>query len=66
MQSVRSIVKRRDAIDNAEFDELLAEFAVVLSDGTDPEEALTEVFGLEPDYAFDAELWGVIEASVIR
>jgi hypothetical protein len=61
METVRQIVCRRDGISNEDFDDLLAEFADNLSD--DPEEDIGQVFGLEPDYLFDPEIWAAIERS---
>jgi hypothetical protein len=60
--SVREIVKARDGIDDAAFDDLLAAFQEELgdlkADGLmyEAEELIEDHFGLEPDYLFDREL----------
>jgi hypothetical protein len=64
MESVRDIIKRRDRKTDADVDEDFAELAIVPADGTDPEEALAEVFGLEPDYFFDDEVWKTVAENV--
>lgn len=57
METVRAIIKHRDGASDREVDELLDEFRQRVGDGEDPEEAMHEVFGLEPDYLFeDAEV----------
>jgi hypothetical protein len=66
MESVRSILKRRDGKTDAEVDEDFEEFAAILADGTDPEDAIAEAFGLEPDYMMDDEVWAALELHATR
>lgn len=62
MESLREVIKRRDEIDDASFDEMLEEFKDNLEIGEDPEEALQDVFGIEPDYIFDPDIMRVMES----
>jgi len=52
-ESLKQVLMRRDSLSAAEADELIAEAAVRVQQGDDPEEVLEEEFGLEPDYIFD-------------
>lgn len=63
-ETVRSIVRERDLVSHAEFDDMLEDFRLMIAGGEDPEEALQEVFGLEPDYIFDSEIVGAMEAGL--
>lgn len=54
--SLRETIKQRDGISDEAFDELLEEFVDLLDDGEDPEEALAQVFEIEPDFLIDAEI----------
>lgn len=56
LETIREVLRRRDDMDDADIDELLAEAREEIQDGADPEEVLAETFGLEPDYLFDREL----------
>lgn len=56
MDTLRESVKLRDGISDEEFDELLDEFRDSIIDGDDPEDAMMDTFGIEPDYLFDAEI----------
>ena len=58
--SLRETIKQLDGINDEAFDELIAEFADLLDEGADPEEALDEVFGMEPDFLLDDEIVKVI------
>lgn len=65
--TVRGIIRMRDGCDNEDFDDMLDEFEDCVADGTDPEEAMAEVFGLEPDYIMeDREIWARVEAALSR
>lgn len=63
-ETVRAIMKRRDGLDDSEVDDCFEDFAIMVAAGDDPEEALAEVFGLEPDYLLDSEVWGVVECAL--
>ena len=56
MDSIRSIMKRRDGMEDSDIDELIEQFREDVEGGMDPEELMVEYFGLEPDYLFDPEL----------
>jgi hypothetical protein len=60
LESVREVVKRREGLNDPQFDELLKgwfeELEIVREEGGDLEDALADWFGLEPDYLFDKEL----------
>ena len=60
MENVRTIMKRRDNLTDAEVDDLFEEFASLLEDNLNPEDAIAEVFGLEPDYVTDDEVRAAI------
>ena len=52
LESVESILMRRDGMTRAEARELISELQQRALDGEDPEELLHEI-GLEPDYIWD-------------
>lgn len=56
LRSIRETIKQRDDCDDSDVDDMLAEVKELILDGEDPEEALAQVFGLEPDYVYDPEL----------
>ena len=56
MESIISILMRRDEMTRAEARELIKIARERILDGEDPEEVLAEEFGLEPDYIFDRDL----------
>jgi len=60
MDSIRSILKRRDGLNDSDidaaFDAFREDFQELIEYGGDPEELIADHFGLEPDYLFDAEL----------
>jgi len=53
VESIKTVIMRRDGISAAEADEMIAEAKERVYEGEDPEEVLSEEFGLEPDYIFD-------------
>lgn len=59
-ETLREVIKRRDGIDDGEFDAMLDEFGELISDGWDPKEALLDVFGIEPDFLMDDEIMKVM------
>jgi hypothetical protein len=62
LESVRSILKRRDGLTDTEVDEMFEIFRDDLAEtgAEEAEDLLAEHFGLKPDYLYDAELkvWG--------
>ena len=53
METLRKVIKDRDGIDDAEFDDLVEEAADALEAGEDPDDVLRDVFCIEPDFVFD-------------
>ena len=53
LESLSSILIRRDGMSPAEAADLIAEARERVRNGEDPEEILHYDFGLEPDYFFD-------------
>jgi len=53
VESIKTVIMRRDGLSAAEADEMIAEAKERVYEGEDPEEVLAEEFGLEPDYIFD-------------
>ena len=53
METLRKVIKDRDGIDDAEFDDLVEEAADALEAGEDPDDILNDVFSIEPDFVFD-------------
>ena len=51
--SIREVLMRRDGLSSSEAEEMINEAKGRVQDGEDPEEILSEDFGLEPDYLFD-------------
>lgn len=66
METIREIIARRDGSTPAEIDDLFTEAQAQIADGVDPEEVIADVFGLEPDYFFDAEFMTALEAGFSR
>ena len=64
LEPLRTTIKRRDDLTDDDFDEMLEEFKDCLEIGEDPEEALQEVFGIEPDWFWDNEIQKVIESLI--
>lgn len=56
MESIVSILMRRDGMTRAEALEIVGIARERIRAGEDPEEVLAEEFGLEPDYIFDPAL----------
>lgn len=52
-ETLKEVIMRRDNMTSAEADELITEAREAIEGGEDPEEVLSEFFGLEPDYIFD-------------
>ena len=52
-ESLKEVIMRRDEISSDEADDLIEDARQAIADGDDPEEVLSEYFGLEPDYIFD-------------
>lgn len=64
METIREVVKRRDNCDDAAVDELFEAAGTEFSeDSSDPEYILEDIFGLEPDYLFDAEFQAALETA---
>lgn len=61
METIREIIANRDGSTSDEIDDLFAEAQDQIADGVDPEDVISDVFGLEPDYLFDAEFMSAIE-----
>ena len=56
-ESIRDTIKRRDGESDDVIDDMLAEARERIAAGEeDPQDVLEEIFGLELDYIFDAEL----------
>lgn len=53
LDSIRSILKTRDDMDDEDINEMFKDAKQQFEDGADPEEILLNDFGLEPDYVFD-------------
>lgn len=66
METIRSILRTRDSASESEIDDLFAVAADEIADGIDPEEVLSDTFGLEPDYLFDGEFMKAVEAGFAR
>lgn len=52
LDSIQSILVRRDGMDKQEASDLIQEMKERVMDGEDPEEVLHEI-GLEPDYIWE-------------
>ena len=57
-ETIREIVMARDGIGDEEFQDMLDDFHRCIDrEGVESaEDALADIFGLEPDYLFDPEL----------
>lgn len=53
MTELKQIIMRRDELTSEEADKQIADAQELVLAGHDPEEVLSEEFGLEPDYVFD-------------
>lgn len=66
MDTIRSILRTRDHSSESDIDDLFANAADDIADGVDPEDVLSDVFGLEPDYLFDGEFMEAVETGLAR
>jgi len=66
MKTLRETIRERDGISAGEFEDMLEDFAIMVAGGDDPEEALAEVFGIEPDFLFDDEIVTALGAGLAR
>lgn len=66
MDTIRSILRTRDQSSESDTDDLFAVAADDIADGIDPEDVLSDVFGLEPDYLFDGEFMKAVETGLAR
>lgn len=66
METIRSILRTRDHSSEPDIDDLFTIAADDIADGIDPEDVLSDTFGLEPDYLFDAEFMAALEAGFSR
>ena len=53
MTTLRKIIITRDNMEETDFDDLIQEARDMFIEGEDPDEILSDLFGLEPDYIFD-------------
>jgi hypothetical protein len=56
MESVREIMKQRGGLPDDWVSDLFADFSDAVGEGEEPEDALMDLFGLEPDYLLDPEI----------
>ena len=66
LDTIRSILRTRDQASESDIDELFTNATDDIADGLDPEDVLTDTFGLEPDYLFDAEFMQAVETGFAR
>lgn len=66
LDTIRSILRTRDQASEADIDDLFINATDDIADGVDPEDVLADVFGLEPDYLFDAEFMRAVETGFAR
>lgn len=66
METIRSILRTRDHSSESDIDDLFAAATDDIADGVDPEDVLSDTFGLEPDYIFDAEFMKAVETGLAR
>ena len=55
LETIRQIIARRDSASESDIDDMFDSAGEEFAEGYDPEEILAQVFGLEPDFFFDAE-----------
>ena len=53
MKTLKQVLMERDGLTEDEALDLIEEAAVEVEDGVDPEEVLSNNFGLEPDWVMD-------------
>lgn len=66
LDTIRSILHTRDQMSKADIDDLFTSATDDIADGVDPEDVLADLFGLEPDYIFDAEFMTAVETGFAR
>ena len=66
LDPIRSILRTRDNASESDIDDLFANATDDIADGVDPEDVLTDTFGLEPDYLFDKEFMAAVETGFAR
>lgn len=66
LDTIRSILRTRDRMSKADIDDLFTNATDDIADGVDPEDVLSDTFGLEPDYLFDAEFMRAVETGFAR
>ena len=66
LDTIRSILRTRDQLSEFDIDDLFTNATDDIADGVDPEDVLSDTFGLEPDYLFDAEFMDAIETGFDR
>ena len=66
METIRSILRTRDSASESDIDDLFANATDDIADGIDPEDVLSDTFGLEPDYLFDAEFIRAVKRGLAR
>lgn len=52
-ENLKEVIMRRDNMSSGEADELISDAREAVESGEDPEDVLSDFFGLEPDYIFD-------------
>ena len=61
-KTVREIIRRRDDASDSEINDMFEDLSIMIAGGDEPEDALAEVFGLEPDYLLeDDETFAAVE-----
>ena len=55
LETIRQIIARRDNASESDIDDMFDCAGEMFAEGEDPEEIIAQVFGLEPDFFFDAE-----------
>lgn len=66
LDTIRSILRTRDQATESEIDDLFDVAADEIADGIDPEDVLSDTFGLEPDYLFDGEFMKAVLTGLTR
>ena len=66
LDTIRSILRTRDHASESDIDDLFAAATDDIADGIDPEDVLSDTFGLEPDYLFDNEFMTAVETGLAR
>ena len=66
METIREILTTRDGSTADDIDDLFDAAADDIADGIDPEDVLSDTFGLEPDYLFDGEFMKAVKTGFAR